>query len=430
MNKLTTAISILNNVIAGKKSLDRELANVKEKKDKPFIQQLCYGVLREYFTLDVIVSKLLNKPLARKHLDLKLLLMLGIYQLRHLSVPRHAVVNDSVNAPHILGKGWAKGLVNAVLRNYLRSESEIQASLEPRTLLNHPDWLFDAISAAYPDKAVEIMMANNIKAPMTLRVNLSRINRQDYLEMLAGEGLKAGTCPYAHTGVVLEDAIAVTRLPGFDEGLVSVQDEASQLVAPLLSLEPGLRVLDACAAPGGKTCHILESEKELKELVSVEQDADRATKIQSNLQRLDLNCTLVIQDFQTFDESSGFDRVLLDAPCSATGIIRRHPDIKFNRKPEDIDKLAAQQLALLKKAWSLLAAGGVLVYTTCSILPEENQGVIAAFLDNTPDAKIQWDRSDENTRNDWGLRHEYGRILLPSAGGADGFFFSRLRKLT
>lgn len=427
-NKLTTAINILNRVIFRKKNLDRELSAIATTKDKPLIQQLCYGVLREYFTLEAIVGKLLEKPLARKHPDLNMLLVLGIYQLRHLGIPQHAIVNDSVNCSKLLGKDWAKGLINGVLRNYLRSKASIDSSIDSKARLNHPDWLIDAISAAYPDAATDIMLANNIKAPMSLRVNLAKIKRKDYIELLEGQGLKAEPCPYAPTGVVLSEAVTVTRLPGFEQGLVSVQDEASQLAVPLLSLEPNLRVLDACAAPGGKTCHILESQDGLTELVSVEQDADRAKKIQSNLQRGHLSCKLLIEDFQSFSDSSGFERILLDPPCSATGIIRRHPDIKFNRQPGDIKKMAAQQLALLLHAWSLLAADGILVYTTCSILPEENQNVIAAFLDITPDAEIQWPNTNDNNRNGWGLVHEYGRILLPSAGGADGFFFSRLHK--
>lgn len=422
MSNLKTAVETLCQVIDQGANLDRALEEVASGTHKPLIQQLCYGVLREYYALEEILNKLLRKPLATKHSDIKILLMAGIYQISNLNIPDYAAVNESVAAAESLGKGWAKGLVNAILRNYIRSGPELIANLSRESRLNHPGWLIEGIENQYPEHFEEIIEANNTQAPMTLRVNLAKTSRQDYLMRLERADMAATPCPYASTGVMLAKAVAVNQLPGFEEGWVSIQDEASQLVIPLLELAPGQRVLDACAAPGGKTCHALESQAGLGRFIAVENNPVRAEKLASNLRRLKLSCDLIVEDVKAWDCEDRFDRILLDAPCSATGIIRRHPDIKLHRRETDIDQYSNQQLELLTSVWKKLAPGGMLVYTTCSVLAQENQQVIAAFLENTIDTEIQLIPAD------WGLDLGVGRILLPKVRGNDGFFYARLKK--
>lgn len=432
MNSLTAAVEVLLPVIYKGMRLDHALAKIADKPDKPLIQQLCYGVLRYHHYLEEILRMLIQKPLAAKHNDIKLLLMLGIFQIRELNVPDHAAVNETVSAADLFKKTWAKGLINATLRNYIRTRPKLESNLGPEGRFSHPAWLIEEFEHHYGKHSKAILAANNTKAPMTLRVNLAKTSRADYLQLLEQEEMSAECCAYAQTGVVLSQAVNVNRLPMFKEGWVSVQDESSQLVIPLLELASGQKVLDACAAPGGKTCHILESCDNLAQVVAVEMDSSRTAKLESNLRRLGLRCDLLIEDLRNLDfgnpdqsilGDSQFDRILLDAPCSATGTIRRHPDIKIRRHKIDIDRFSSQQFELLQAAWQALAPGGILVYTTCSVLPQENEQVIHSFLQSVEDAEIQL------IPGDWGLDRKCGKILLPTVGGHDGFFYAKLRKL-
>lgn len=426
-NSRAIAATILADLLAGKGSLDTHLRKHKELPDASLLQETLYGSCRWFHLLEHIVGTLLNKPLKRKDSDLKCLLIIGVYQLRYLSTPEYAVLNETVAAAHSLGKGWAKGLVNAVLRNYLRGADEIEASiatLPPAVASSHPDWFFAAIAEQWPEARDSILAANNSRPPMTLRVNLSRTTRDGVLREFAAAGIDAAAGQLAPTSIYLTTPSAVDALPGFAEGLISVQDEASQLVAGLLQLQPGLRVLDACAAPGGKTCHILESEPLLTGCTALDIDASRLTRISENLDRLGLSAQLIAangaEPARWWDKKY-FDRILLDAPCSATGVVRRHPDIKVLRNKQQVEKLIQTQRALLLALWPCLNPGGLFLYTSCSVLREENEANIAWFLETTANAKY------ESIAADWGVECRYGRQLLPSAG-PDGFYYALLRK--
>jgi 16S rRNA (cytosine967-C5)-methyltransferase len=396
--------------------------------DSGLLQELCYGSCRHFHELDFLVAQLLDKPLRNKDQDLRCLLIMGIYQLRHLRIPDHAVVNETVAATRELGKSWASGLVNAVLRNYLKALPELELKLAKATAEvrhSHPYWLIRALRNDWPDLEPAILAANNQRAPMTLRINTGKITRSAYIEQLVAAGKAASPGELTDTAAYLATPCPISELPGFNEGMVSVQDEASQLVAAMLNLQPGQRVLDACAAPGGKTGLMLESEPGLASLLALDINAARLTGIQQNLQRLGLVATVQQGDAGRPDQwwdGTPFDRILLDAPCSATGVIRRHPDIKLLRQAADIEKLHLRQLNLLSRLWACLTPGGQLLYTTCSVLRRENEEVIGAFLNGHPDAK------NAAITADWGVECRFGRQLLPQPLGTDGFYYCRLLK--
>jgi 16S rRNA (cytosine967-C5)-methyltransferase len=397
--------------------------------DAALLQELCFGTCRWYFRLNAILRQLLPKPLKAKDSDLRCLLLLGIYQLQYLRIPDYAVVNESVAATQLLGKGWAKALVNGVLRNYLRQSNSLleQADREQESLYAHPKWLIQALQKAWPSRWEAILTANNLHPPMTLRTNILRLSTAQFLSQLAEAGIAARAGALASSSVYLESPCPVAQIPGFEQGHFSVQDEASQLLPDLMALAPGLSVLDACAAPGGKTCHILESCPDLARLIALDNDARRLPRVHDNLQRLGLQAEVLLGDAgdpAAWWDGRLFDRILLDAPCSATGIIRRHPDIKLLRRPADISRLSQIQWHLLSQLWSCLAPGGLLLYSSCSILPAENSDLVTRFLSQQQDAKL------EEIKAEWGVECVAGRQLLPDSGGNDGFFFARLRKLS
>jgi 16S rRNA (cytosine967-C5)-methyltransferase len=337
-------------------------------------------------------------------------------------------VNETVAATKALKKDWAKGLVNAILRAFLRdSEALITQSLTSlQGEYAHPRWLIERLRSAWPSQWVHILKENNLRPPMTLRVNTQRIDMEAFLTNLQQAGIEAVRGTLAPTSVYLTNPCPVENIPGLDHGLCSVQDEASQLVPSLLDLQDNMRVLDACAAPGGKTCHILESGFKFKELVALDNDSRRLERLQQNLDRLQLSATVSVGDAgataQWWD-GKAFDRILLDAPCSATGIIRRHPDIKLLRRDTDIPKLCLLQAQLLEALWPCLNSGGLLLYTTCSVLPDENSNIVHQFLETHGDAKL------ETIDGQWGVECNLGKQLLPGADGNDGFYFARLRKV-
>ena len=342
------AAQCLTDIINGA-SLNQKLPHYELKtaeKDRALLSQLCYGVLRNYPKLLGISQQLLRKPLKDKDTDILALILLGIYQLSETRIPDHAAVAETVAATRALKKPWAKGLINGVLRQWQRNNSSLTQQLSSAQAQAHPDWLHQALHQAWPDLADDIEQANNQQAPMCLRVNQLRLSRSDYIEQLSSQAIIAQPCRYSPYGLVLEQARDVFELPGFSDGLASVQDEAAQLCADLLQLKPAQRVLDACCAPGGKSCHILETEPELAELVALDIDPERLKKVEENLQRLELNASLVCGDataHQQWWDGKLFDRILLDAPCSATGVIRRNPDIKVHRQPGDIKQLEKLQ---------------------------------------------------------------------------------------
>lgn len=429
MKTRSAAARLMASLLQGKGSLASllppALASLPER-DRKLLQELCYGCSRYLPRLQCYLDLLLDKPLRSKDQDVQALLLLGLYQLEYMRVPDHAAISTAVSAAQSLKKPWAKGLINGVLRRYQREAPDLKARLEERAefRLAHPRWLIDAITAAWPAQAGEIFEANNLHPPMALRVNQRRVTRDDYLTILEKAGIDATGTPYSAVGLTLSQARDVGELPHFADGWLSVQDEAAQLTAPLLQLAPGLELLDACCAPGGKTAHILESEDQIK-LLGLDINPERLERSRATLDRLGLDAELLAADAaRPEDWAAGrhFDRILLDAPCSATGVIRRHPDIKVLRRPEEIQRLTTIQGELLDALWPLLKPDGILLYATCSVLPAENSEVIAAFLDRQPDAQ------HETLDGQWGEAQLFGRQLLPSPGGHDGFYYARLRK--
>ncbi len=395
--------------------------------DGQLIQELAYGTLRWLHQLAGIAALLLSRPLKPKDQDVYALLLLGLYQLRFMRVATHAAVDETVAAATALGKPWAKGLLNACLREYLRRSADVDARLQtdPALALSHPAWLLEKIRAAWPADWQRIAAANNERPPLTLRVNTRRLTRAAYLEKLRAAKLAARADFVLDTDVTLATPVPVGALPGFAQGEVSVQDAGAQWAAVLLDAQPGERVLDACAAPGGKTGHILERTPGLAELVAVDHEPARVALIADNLKRLGLSARLVTADAGeagAWWDGCPFDRILLDVPCSATGVIRRHPDIKWRRQPSDLPKLAATQARLLAALWPLLKPGGKLLYVTCSILPEENETPMRALLARAADA------TDAPLPAAAGAARAVGRQLLPGTQGMDGFYYACLRK--
>lgn len=393
-------------------------------KDQAFIQALCFGVCRYYFQLDAIAQALLNKPIRNKEVEIKALVLIGLYQLKYMRVKAHAAVSETVAAGK---KTWAKSLLNALLRKYQREQEAIDAMLEKnRSAASlHPEWLFKRINDNWPDHAEQIMTANNQQPPMLLRVNLSRITREAYLDKLAEAGIEAVAVAHCASAIRLLQPVLVEQLQGFAQGLVSVQDSAAQLAADLLALQPGQRVLDVCAAPGGKTAHILEQQAELAELWAIDIDPLRLQRVDENLARLGLKAKLLAADATQTElwwDGQLFDRILLDAPCSALGVIRRHPDIKLLRRDEDIEVLQQLQQSILQACWPLLKPGGLLLYATCSILKQENEAQVLAFLAQQADAEEQVINAN------WGLERAVGRQILTGDQAMDGFYYACLRK--
>ena len=431
MNPRLAAAKALAAVLSGKASLNSSLPTQLDKvedRDRGFTQDLAFGTARWQPRLSALAEKLLQKPFKAADADVEALLLVGLYQLLYTRVPAHAAIGETVGCADKLKKPWAKGLLNAVLRNAQRESETIFAELErdPVVRTAHPRWLQKSLKAFWPEQWEAICAANNAHPPMILRVNRRHQSRDAYLALLGEAGIAATPCVYSRDGIVLEAAADVRSLPGFAEGWISVQDEAAQLAADLLDLAPGQRVLDACCAPGGKTCHILEAEPALAGVVAVDLEAKRLVRVKENLERLGLDAELIAADGRDIDkwwDGKPFQRILLDAPCSATGVIRRHPDIKLTRQPDDIVALAQLQGELLDAMWKTLEVGGILLYATCSTLPTENTEVIAAFLERTPGAR------ELDLATAAGIKQPHGRQLLAQQGGHDGFYYAKLIKI-
>ena len=407
-------------------SLPSAIERLSDVSERALLQELSYGTLRWYPQLDGIAQLLLRKPFKRKDGDVFALLLVGLYQLMHLRVAPHAAVSLSVSAVDDLGKSWAKGLVNAVLRGYQRDpELLARACGKSSAALAHPDWLLEAFKRDWPQHWQTIAQANNARPPMTLRVNHRHVERDAYAAQLEQKSLHARAVDFAPEALLLDTPVDVLHLPGFARGWVSVQDAAAQLAAQLLDAQPGERVLDACAAPGGKSAHILECQPALGELVAVDRDAQRMRRVTENLQRLGLQAQCVVADVAApadWWDGRLFDRILLDAPCSATGVIRRHPDIKVLRRETDVASLIEQQARLLNALWPLLRDGGTLVYATCSVLRGENEMQVGNFLVAHTDAQ------ETPVSTGWGHACVAGRQILPGEANMDGFYYATLRK--
>ena len=436
MNPRLAAAKALTAVLNGKASLNSSLPiqlDKVEARDRAFTQDLAFGTARWQPRLSALAAKLLQKPFKAADADVEALLLVGLYQLLYTRVPAHAAIGETVGCADKLKKPWAKALLNAVLRRAQRESETLLAELEhdPVVRTAHPRWLQKSLKAFWPDQWEAICAANNAHPPMILRVNRRHHSRDAYLKLLSEAGVAAKACVYSQDGIVLDEALDVRSLPGFAEGWISVQDEAAQLAAELLELAPGQRVLDACCAPGGKTCHILEVQPALAGVVAVDLEAKRLVRVRENLDRLGLDAQLIAadgRDTQAWWDGKPFQRILLDAPCSATGVIRRHPDIKLTRQPEDIAALAQLQGELLDAMWQALEVGGILLYATCSTLPTENTEVIEAFLARTPGAR-ELDIGGQLGQPAAGLKQPHGRQLLAQEGGHDGFYYAKLIKI-
>lgn len=425
------AARLLARISAGA-SLSAALAPAAEKLSpavRPLFQELVYSTLREWPRLEAIANALLAKPLRRKDGDVMALVLVGLQQLSGSRIAAHAAVSETVAAARGLGKPWAVGLVNGVLRNYQRRGGEVEASLDAAAGAALPAWLHDQIASEWPGQLAHIVAASRSHPAFTLRVNRLHIARDDYLALLAAREDLSSHSAVAVAGVAdaitLTPASDVSKLPGFAEGWVSVQDAAAQLACEFLAPVAGERLLDACAAPGGKTCHLLERAPDIAELVAADISKARLARVGDNARRLGLTPRLLTLDASAVGAQlppASFDAILVDAPCSATGVMRRNPDIKLHRRAGDIAGFAAQQQAILRGVWPLLKPGGRLLYVTCSILEAENDAAVAALVAAVEDVEV------EPLSHALALPRRFGVQTLPQAGGHDGLYFARLRK--
>lgn len=408
------------NVLEEGQSLSTALTLFSHKvaeKDRALMQEICFGVMRVLPELNFYIHTLMNKVLTGKNRVLHYLLLVGIYQILYTRIPEHAAVGETVNAVNDLKKSALKGLVNGVLREFLRQQESLQRKFvqddkAPQTL--HPSWLVNRLTQAYPEKWQAIISANNQKPPMWLRVNLNHYSVSEYQQLLTERQIESEAFADLPCAIRVLSPVNVTKLPYFAEGAVTVQDLSAQYAAYLLEPQNGEKILDMCAAPGGKTTHILEIAPKAN-LLAVDVDAGRAKRIEENLARLKQVAEVKVGDGLTPEKwCSGkqFDRILLDAPCSATGVIRRHPDIKWLRRDSDIAQLTELQHGILTNIWSYLKTGGTLVYATCSILPDENRLQIERFLKENSNAQLVGDTKQ----------------FLPTIHGGDGFFYAVLKK--
>lgn len=426
------ALKALNQVFAGA-SLSavqsRTIDVLQDSRDRGLASELVHGVLRWRWQLEYYVSQLLSKPLKAKENDVQLILLIALYELLECRTPDYAIINEAVELVRRTGKNWATSLVNAVLRRFTREKAPLVENIQDeQARYSHPRWLITAVKADWPDHWQQILQANNERPPFWLRVNRLHNTASRYRQQLAEHDMDAQLSAIADTAVRLGSGIDVHLLPGFDSGMVSVQDAGAQLTAGLMNItDTGhYRVLDLCAAPGGKTCHILERHGNIDYLLAVEVDEQRMQRIQQNLQRLRLTAELKVadaRDYESWWDGQKFDRILIDAPCSGSGVIRRHPDIKSLRRASDIDQLVSLQAEILSSAWQMLADNGELLYVTCSILKDENQRQMQKFIARHSDAL------EINIAANWGQLCDYGRQFLPGEQDTDGFYFCRLKKI-
>lgn len=423
------ALSMLK-VVDNKKSLTGVLAYQSPKvvdTDRGLLQHLCFGCSRHFFSINALSKILLQKPLPEEARPVQALLWVGLYQLAYSDISEHAAINETVEACSQLKLEKYKGVLNAILRRFQREKSELMSSLKDSdvTRYDHPKWYIKLLKKSYPEQWQEICEQANLQAPMCLRVSTYKQDREEYLLTLNNNEIKASNGKYALTSIYLNAPCDVYKLPNFAEGSCSVQDEAAQLAAQILAPQPHEKILDACSAPGGKTCHILEASNNQAIVTAIDADETRLVRVHENLARLNLSATVKQGDAQnpeTWWDGDAFDRILLDVPCSATGVIRRHPDIKLLRQKADIDNLANLQQEILQKSWSMLKPGGTLLYATCSVLPVENSQNIETFLALENTASIT--TLDLSTGVDTG----FGTQLFPMANSHDGFFYALLTK--
>ena len=423
------ALAIVHRVLNERRSLTEAISAHDSpgtgRDERALARELATGTIRRLHALRHVLHGLLERPLRQRDARLEAVLLLGLYQIFHTRIPPHAAVHETVQ---LAGRaGWRRGLANAVLRRAAAERDTILAALrtapDPEARYGHPEWMIERLRSDWPDDWEEILAANDSRAPMTLRASRRAGGRAACLETLRQKGRHGSPHPLAPDAIELDRPVGVDALPGFPEGAVSVQDAAAQLAVPLLALEPGLRVLDACAAPGGKTAQIFDLEPRLGDLVAVDADPVRLARVGENLARTGGSARLVAADASTPEDwwdGIRFDRILLDAPCSGSGVIRRHPDVKLHRRAADLDVLEARQSALLDAAWRMLAPSGRLVYATCSVFSCEGARQTVHFLERRRDAQA--------IRIEWGRVCGAGSQILPGEGNMDGFFHACLVK--
>ena len=424
INLRSMAAQAIEQVVEQGQSLSNVLPPLQQKvsdKDKALLQELCFGALRTLPQLDWLINKLMSRPMTGKQRTVHYLIMIGLYQLLHTRIPAHAALAETVEGAVAIKRPQLKGLINGVLRQFQRQQEALQAEFEQsEQRFLHPTWLLNRLQKAYPQQWQHIVEANNLRPPMWLRVNRNHHSRDAWLALLAESGMEGFSHPDYPDAVRMASAVPVSALPGFDEGWITVQDASAQGCITFLEPQNGERILDLCAAPGGKTTHILEAAPQAR-VLAIDIDEQRLSRVYDNLKRLGMKAEVKQGDGRHPAQWCGdekFDRILLDAPCSATGVIRRHPDIKWLRRDRDISELVQLQAEILDAVWPHLKPGGTLVYATCSVLPEENSQQIAAFLSRTPDARL----------NVTGTPERPGQQNLPGAEEGDGFFYAKLSK--
>lgn len=399
-------------------------AGFHKKKYSSFTKALCFGVTRHYFRLATILEKLLTKPPKS---TVVIILMMGLFELVYLGKPDYAVVNEYLKLVDTIKHSWAKGLVNAVLRRFCREKSALLASVEndPEFSYGLPLWLLTAIQTDWPDNWLSIAQAYDAHPPLTLRVNQQHLSRDAYLNQLKELNIDAEPTVYSEDGVVLLDPLSVLDIPGFFQGDVSVQDEGAQLVLPLCVIPENGRVLDACCAPGGKTGHLFEKYSKSLNCVALDNDDRRLARVKENMTRLHFHPELICMDATRPDlwwNKKQFDVILIDAPCSATGVLRRQPDIRIHRTSRDVETAVHLQEKILNALWPLLKEGGRFIYVTCSVLKVENDGQIESFLARHNDALIS------PIHLETGMLTKFGWQLFPTQKEHDGFYFSVIEK--
>lgn len=418
---------MISEVVHGGASLDAALdsrAAPPAAIDRALFRELCFGALRWFWRCKGLVDRLVERPLRKRDRVIECVMVVGVYQLEHMRLPPHAAIHATVEACAALERPGYKGLVNAVLRNFQRRPADLIEGLPASARAAHPAWMWRHIHDQWPDHASSIIEANNARPPMILRVNTRHLTVERYIEALRAEGLAGLPLPDAPAAVALDEPVAVERLPGFDRGWVSVQDASAQMLARLIAPSPGQRVLDACAAPGGKLTQILEAFPGV-DARAVDSDPERAPRIEENLARLGLESEVIVADAaepEGWWDGAPHDVVVLDVPCSGTGVIRRHPDIKVLRRESDLERFANAQTRLLDGVWQTVRPGGRLVYVTCSILARENQDQVGSFLERAPDARevpVELPR---------GVSPSRGWQILPEPRGGDGFYYAVVRK--
>lgn len=422
------ALQVLLQLLQRGRSLDDILGSdwysalAVEKRDLALSRELVSGLCRWHAVLQPLLMERMQKAPRSRDLDIEIILLLGLYQILVMKTDAHAAVNETVKLAQMQKKGWARGLINGLLRQLIRDAVELDASVLSRA---YPGWMIDRINRDWGDQAEAVLLAGNMRAPMSLRLDTRQLDRDACIASLAAAQIEATAHASVDSAILLQTPCDVTRLPGFETGLLSVQDSSAQIAASLLRCDPGMRLLDACAAPGGKSAHLLQLVDEL-ELDALDLSATRLQRVEQNLGRINRQARLLVGDVARPDDwfdGRAYDRILADLPCSASGVIRRNPDIKLLRRESDIITLVARQAEMLRVLWRLLKPGGIMLYSTCSIFKDENESQVANFIDSHADAsELPIDAVA------WGEARPRGRQILTGLDNMDGFYYALLQK--